>query len=372
MKVERKIALRYLFSRKSNDVITWISRIGAVGIAIGSAALVVALSVFNGFTGLIKDNIEAGSPYYVLRPEKGKTIRVSQAAIDSLSALEGVDAVQAVVEETVGFQYGEEKGLIILRGLQNAYNLSISASAARRYGIRTSLLEEARFFYPSSEGGKKHFRGSMAASLNTWSARPALISEVEGDVAAVSLDKARELLEMEEGECSYLQIECYEMGAQVPDPQRIREIVPGVVVMDRPAQNPEVYKVMWTEKLQISIILFFMVFMLAVNVYASMSMLIKEKQDDMATLRSMGAGPSMLKSIFRNETMLIVSIGLLIGVTAGLVLSWLQLEFGIVTIQGNNLVGVYPVDIQLKDILLCIIGVEAMGLLLSYLNTRNI
>lgn len=373
MKVDRKIALRYLFSRKSNDVITWISRIGAVGIAIGSAALVVALSVFNGFTCLIENNIEAGSPYYVVKPEKGKTLKVTDAQLDSLMVLEGVDAVQAVVEDIVGFQYGEEKGVITLRGLQNAYTLSVSASAARNYGIRTSLLTELEFYYPSEAAEKKHFRGSSANSLNTWSARPRMVVDMEGNVAIVPLARARDLLDMEERECSYLQMECHELDAEAPAPKTVADILgEGVAVLDREAQHPEVYKVMRVEKLMIILIIFFMVFMLAVNVYASMSMLIKEKQDDMIVLRSIGANPSMLKSIFRNETMLITNIGLLFGLVAGLLLSWLQLEFGFVTIPGNNLVDVYPVDIKLIDIILCVIGVEATGLLLAYFNTKNI
>lgn len=373
MKVERKIALRYLFSRKSNDVITWISRIGAVGIAIGSAALVVALSVFNGFTRLIESNIENGSPYYIVKPEKGRTLKVSAERLDLLRSLEGVDALQAVAEDIVGFQYGEGQGLITLRGLQDAYNLSVSASAARAYGIRTVLLTEANFYYPSAEAEKKHFRGSAASSLNTWSARPRSVADVEGDVAIVPLAVARELLDLKDDECSYLQIDCFEMDAKAPDAKVIGEVLGGgVAVLDRYAQFPEVYKVMRVEKLQIILILFFMVFMLAVNVYASMSMLIREKQDDMAVLRSMGASPAMLKGIFRNETMLITTLGLASGLLAGLILAWLQMRFGLVTIPGNSLVDVYPVDIQLKDILLCIIGVEAAGLLLSHLNTKNI
>ena len=113
-----KIAGRYLFARKSNDVITWISRISVLGIAIGTVALIAVMSVFNGFTSLIEANLDANSPDYRIVSETSKTFALDEQQADALSKMAGLSEMQAVIEDMVALKYGDVQGVVKIKALQ--------------------------------------------------------------------------------------------------------------------------------------------------------------------------------------------------------------------------------------------------------------
>lgn len=361
-----KIAGRYLFARKTNDVITWISRISVVGIAIGSAALIVVMSVFNGFTHLIESNIDASSPTYRIVPLNSKTYEFDDSLLSAIEDLEGVSLQQMVVEDMVAVRYGDVKDVVKIKGLPQANSLSISASAARKLGFRLNFLSPLELYYPQS--------GRISLSnpaLNHIKARATSIIAGDEDLVVLPIAQARELLSLEENQASALEIYSYD-GPQVS--QKVLQDLVGeeLQVQNRYQQHSQIYKMMRYEKLAVYLILFFIILIVAVNIYASLSMLIMEKQLDISHLRAMGASKVLVRKVFRREGMLVCGIGLAVGMIVGLLLVYAQSRWGLVRLPGNSMTAVYPVHLKLTDLLLSVGGVALIGGIIANLSTKNI
>lgn len=366
----RKIAVRYLFSGKSGTVVSRISRIGAAGIAVGVAALVVVLSVFNGFSALIEDNISQTCPYYVVRPVGGGHFVISDAEMDSLASLNGVYNVQRVVERTVGVRYAQTQGTAVLKGLQDAGALSVSAHLAGDLGIRTTFLTPLEIFYPKVQS--RPGIASLASSLNTYAGRPASIVDMPGGTVIVPIQRARDLFGMAGGEGDYLMVDCAPIGP-TPSKAQIRSVVgEDFAVLDRVEQVPELYKIMRVEKLAIFLILFFIILVVSLNVYASMSMLIMEKQRDIVTLRAMGMPSKKIRGVFELETLLVTGTGVLAGLAVGLAVAFAQRQFGLVRMPGNAIVDVYPIVVSFKDLIFTVLGVGLIGTAVAGISVKTI
>lgn len=362
MKVELKIAIRYLFSRKSHDIITWISRIGVVGIAVGSAALVVVLSVFNGFTELIERNIEENSPFYRIEPVEGSYMEGTQAMVNSIMTIVGVSFAQEVVEEMVAARYDENQAIVKMRGLASADDFWVSGYAARALGIRVQFLSKLELYYPT-------FGRSRLAPLKSIGSRPKKIVGGDDNSVCVPINAARNLLAMDSQRASYIEVFC----DATTDVRLLEKAVGGKCkVLDRRAQNPELYRVMSHEKLAIYLVLFFIIVVVAVNIYASESMLIIEKQRDIESLRAMGADERMVRRIYFTEGMLICFLGMLAGVVAGLLLAWAQQTWGFISMPGNGIVSAYPIKVEWADVLISMAGISLIGALISKLSLKNI
>jgi ABC-type lipoprotein release transport system permease subunit len=145
----------------------------------------------------------------------------------------------------------------------------------------------------------------------------------------------------------------------------------GFTVRDRQQQNTTLYKLLKYEKIAIYLILLFVMLIISFNIYGSLSMLIIEKRDDIATFRSMGADDSLIGQIFVREGWLISLLGIAVGIVLGLLVCWAQQRFGLVKMPGNFVVDAYPVVVRLTDILIVVAGVALIGWLIS-LGTRRI
>ncbi|MGM9788632.1 MAG: FtsX-like permease family protein [Candidatus Cryptobacteroides sp.] len=362
-----KIAGRYLFARKTNDVITWISRISVLGIAIGTAALIVVMSVFNGFTHLIESNIDSSSPTYRIVPQSGKTYSFDDSLLTALKELEGVSLLQMVVEDMVAVEYGDVKSVVKLKGLPEASSFSISAPIARKLGLKLSFLSPIELYYPQSEGkisltnpALNHIRGRATSILNS-----------DEELVVVPLAQARELLSLSENQASALEIYCYE-GSQTS--QKLLQELLGeeLRVENRYQQHSQIYKMMRYEKLAVYLILFFIILVVAVNIYASLSMLIMEKELDIIHLRAMGASKALVRRIFCSEGMLVCALGLALGIIIGLLLVYAQSRWGLVRLPGNSMTAVYPVQLKISDLLLSVGGVALIGGVIANLSTKKI
>ncbi len=363
-----KIAKRYLLSTRSNNIVTWISRIGVIGVAIGSAALVVVLSVFNGFTSLIEENIDANSPYYRVEPVVGKMIDGSGALVEKLAALEGVDYAEAVVEEKVAASYEGNQGIVTLRGLPSVGNFSVSADAAKMLGVNVRLLSQVDLYYPAI--GQKN---SLHSDLRKESGRPSSVSNISGTVVIAPAGTARKLLGWKEGSASYINLYCEGLGCAPPSLDDIRRLLGAdFMVLNREAQNEQIYRVMRSEKWAIYMILLFMVVIVALNIYASLSMLIMEKRKDIFTLKSMGATLRRLKGIFFTEGMMMTFAGLLAGVLVGLLLCLAQSRWGLIGMPGNGIVSSYPIKVKALDVVLSIGGVAIIGAAVSLVSASSV
>lgn len=336
--------------------------------AIGTAALIVVLSVYNGFDGMIRENLRATDPDYLVRPSEGKTFSCYTEEFSRLADLEGVSATVAVLEETVAVRYRGGQSIARLRGLENSWDCSVSSTLAKELGIHTAFFDRMEIYFPSKS--EQFSISNPQASLERIQTSPKNIVDLEGNVVIVPIQQARELLH-QEGMVTGFEIWC-DTG-KVPAAKEIKAILgDGFEVLDRVQQQPALYKMMRYEKAAIFLILLFIVLIVAFNIYGSLSMLIIEKRQDRETLRSLGASPKLIRRIFADNGWMVSGAGMAVGLAAGILLVLAQAYFGLVRMPGNSLVQFYPVELRFTDILLTLGGVMLIGAAITGISLKNI
>ena len=400
MNLSRFIARRYLFAKKSHQVINIISIISATGIAVGCAALVIILSIYNGFDQVVRSLNDAHTPDVQVTPAAGKVF-LPDGQFDFLQDDPRVKAVCGVLEESVFVQYGNNNKVVVARGVDSLYEqvtglrdylteglfelrfgdlsqVVLGRTVALELGVRTTFLEPLTVWFPSRT--KQVDLLNPLASLRQERLYPAGIVAVDQEFDQkymfLPLDALQSLLEYT-GEVSAVEVYLTPEGMDrrgMPSRQlldQMREQVgTAFVVRDRQQQNDTLYKLLLYEKAAIYLILLFIMLIISVNIYGSLSMLIIEKRDDIATLRAMGAEEKQIGRIFIREGWMISLLGIAAGVAIGLLVCWIQYRFGVVKMPGNFVVNAYPVDVQLGDIALIVAGVALIGWIISLLTRR--
>ena len=400
MRLSRFIAWRYLFAKKSHNVINIISIISAAGIAIGCAALVIILSIYNGFDSIVRDLNDSYTPDVLVSPASGKVFAYD-ARFDFLDADPRVRARCGVLEENVFAQYGERNKVVTARGVDSLYETTtrlrdflvegsfdlsygdlyqvvLGRTVALELGVRTSFLQPLTVWFPSRTQQVDLL--NPLSSLRQEKLHPAGIVALEQNFDQkylfMPLAALRELLEYDDavsGVEIYLAPEGLNrkgMASRRFLDELQETLGDGFVVRDRQQQNTMLYRLLKYEKIAIYLILLFIMLIISFNIYGSLSMLIIEKRDDIATLRAMGADDALVERIFVREGWLISLLGIAVGVLAGLGVCWAQQRFGLVKMPGNFVVDAYPVVIQTSDILIIIAGVALIGWLISFLTRR--
>ncbi len=384
-----KFAFRYLFARKSYNVINMISGIGVAGMAIGTAALIIILSVFNGFNRLVSDSLAHAKADLVVRPATGKVFIPDSALFSGVLADERVVRLSSVLEEQVFVSYEGRQSLARVRGLDEAaqeesplqnhlvdgkwvfqlgeLNYGVAgAGLAYSLGLSPRFITPLEIFYPSRT--KQVNLANPAATLRSAKLRLGGVISVNSDLDArlmlVPIGLMRELLEYET-EVSSLDIWTAPGTADAVQQDLIRSLGPSFRVLNRVQQDESLFRMMRYEKLAIFLILIFIVLLVAFNIYSSLRMLVIEKREDSGTLRAMGAPEALLRRIFLWEGWLISLLGMVIGLVLGILLVWVQQRFGLVSMPGNFIVSAYPVVLKASDILWTVLGVSSVGFLMA-------
>lgn len=388
------VAKRYLFAKKSHNVINIISLISAVGIAVGTTALVVVLSVYNGFEGLVKDLYSTYESDLVIEPAKGKFFIPQGEAFESIREDSRIGSVSQVLQENVFLTYAGRQSVAIIKGVDSAYlskssleesvvegefslkvkgvdHAVIGRGLAGELGLRTHFLDPLEIYYPKRGGDEVLLMMNPMASLSKEILFPSGVvrgdQNVEKSYVFVSIEKARALLDAP-GEVSSLEIIVNE-GVSVEEVQRdlVSALGEEFLVKNRYQQNETIYKMMTYEKVAIYMILLFIIIVVTCNVFGSLTMLIIEKSDDIHTLESMGASHSLIRNIFTLEGWLITFLGMLCGVVLGVLLCWIQQYFGVIKMPGSFIVNTYPVVVNWVDIVITMVGVSLVGFLITAL-----
>ena len=400
MKLSRFIARRYLFAKKSHNVINIISIISAAGIAIGCAALVIILSVYNGFDGVVRDLNDAATADVLVTPVRGKVF-VPDERFDAFREDPRVKAVCGVLEESVFVQYGDRNKVVVARGVDSLYEqvtalrdhlvegdfsltfgdlnqVVLGRLVAMELGVRTTFLQPLTAWFPSRT--RQVDLLNPLASLRQEKLHPAGIVSLEQNFDQkylfMPLPALRELLEYQD-EVSAVEIYLTPQGLDRKG-MASREVLSQLkaslgdtfLVRDRQQQNTTLYKLLIYEKVAIYLILLFVMLIISFNIYGSLSMLIIEKRDDIATLQAMGADDALVGRIFVREGWMISLLGIAVGVGIGLLVCLLQQHYGFVKMPGNFVVDAYPVVVQPLDIVLVVVGVAFIGWLISLLTRR--
>ena len=398
MRLAGFIAKRYLFAKKSHNVINIISAISAIGMAVGTAALIIILSVYNGFDSLIKTMMSNVEPDLLITPSTGKTFVPDDSTYDWIYDQPCVKNMCCVLEEQVFISYDGKQSLAKAKGVDWIYEdesplrnhirdgefklhrgdiplAVVGAGLAYEMGISPRFLAGIDIYFPTRTG--KISLTNPAASLEFIRAYPSGIFSVNNDVDAelmiIPIEQMRELLEYDD-EVSAVEIRLIE-GTSKEELKALQKEIserlgPGFKVKDRFQQNESLYKMMKYEKAAIFMILIFVIIIIAFNIFGSLTMLIIEKRDDIQTLRSLGAQDNLIRRIFVLEGWLISLVGLAGGLILGVGFSALQQTFGIIKIPGHFVVQAYPVILSWSDIMLTIVGVAVIGYIIALIPAR--
>ena len=399
MRLASFIAGRYLFARKSHNVINVISAISVVGMAIGTAALTIILSIYNGFDSLVRDMMGNLEPDILITPSKGKVFVPEGECYDWIYAQESVASMCTVLQEQVFISYDGHQGVAIAKGMDAIAQEEspirenirdgkfefrhgdipegvVGVGLAYKMGINPRFLAPIQLYYPSRT--RKLSPSSPSSSIeyiNIWpSGLFSINSEIDNSYILLDIDKMRELLEYSGEEVSAVEIRMKEgCGAR-----ELKRVIDGIserlgedfTVSDRFRQNESLYKMMKYEKASIYLILIFVILIIGLNIHASLSMLIIEKREDISTLRAMGAGEKLIRRVFVLEGWFISLLGLAIGLLMGLAFCLLQQRFGLISMPGNFVIQAYPVVLKGSDLLITALSVAILGYLIATFTER--
>ena len=362
--------------------------------AIGTAALIIILSVYNGFDSLIRSMMGSVEPDLMITPTKSKTFIPEGEAFDWIYEQASVKNMSCVLQEDVFITYGESQSLVKAKGVDRIYEeesplqaqmiqgdftlhrgdvplACVGSGLAYEMGINPRFLTAIELYFPSRT--RKISTANPASSLESIKVWPSGVFQLGGDadkdLLILPIDKMQELLEYEGNVVSAVEIRLDE-GISERELRNLQDEISmrlgeGFKVSDRFQQNESLYKMMKYEKAAIYTILIFVIIIIAFNIFGSLSMLIIDKASDIRTLRSMGASEKLIRRIFTLEGWSISLIGLAAGLIIGISFALLQQHFGFIKMPGQFLVQAYPIVISWSDILLTAAGVAAIGYLIA-------
>ena len=374
------IARRYLFAKKSTNAINIISAISMVGVLVGSAALIIILSVFNGFEEMVLKMFNTITPQVVVSPAKGKTFNPNTAYFNQLRNDQKVYSFTEVLSENALVRYDTKQTPAMIKGVSNDFlknksldtimvegTFVLESRAGQPQAVLGSALQAFLSVNPADPfeqlqiySPKKGTQGSSVNPLDDFtmlSISPAGIFEVQQDfdnLLIVPLSFARALLG-EPKDVSAIEINVNSgVDAEAFKKKIENDLGSSYVVKNRIEQNQALYNVLGSEKWMVYIILTFILIIAIFNIIGSLTMLVIDKQKDISVLSSLGAGKKLIKRIFLAEGMMITLTGCIFGVLIGLIFCLLQQHFGWVKMGDANFMfsNAYPIALKWKDFVL--------------------
>jgi lipoprotein-releasing system permease protein len=395
------IAKRYLIAKKSHNIINIISIISVIGVMVGTGALIIVLSVFNGFEGLVMGLFNSFNPDLKIEATEGKTFTMNQEQMTRIKQIPGIKYVVESVEENALARFGDKQSIVMMKGVSDdfmkmtpldsfmvngRYTLGSDQKPACVIGAGVAYflsIYPADFAVPISlylpKRTKKTLSGLPEQSFNS---RPVYVAgvfsiqpEFDMSYVIVPISLARDLLEYK-NEITSLEIGLSDPSALAKVKPRVAEILgPGFTVKDHYQQQATLYRVMKSEKWAVFFILALILVIAAFNMIGSLSMLIVDKKKDIAILWSLGAGKKQIRRIFFTEGMMISLAGGLLGLILGGLLAFLQEKFGLIRLgggEGTYIVDAYPVKVQLLDFIYVMITVILIGAATTWYPVRQI
>lgn len=388
-------ARRYLFSKKSHSVINIVSGVSAFSVAIPVMAMVILLSVFNGFEGLIKSMYRSFDPDIRITPVRGKVFPIDSLPRERFLAIDGVRDAAYALEDNVVFEYRDRQAFGTMCGVDSLYRQVVPLDSLRTegvfqlqfgdfpeayvgqgmayaLGIRVNLNSPISVYVPRRGRVSPLLPYSFYKKQNIFpSGVFALEAEVDGKYVIVPLHFAQELLDYP-GQASSVAIRL-EADAS---PQRVQQQIgqwlgDDYKIQSRYQQKESFYRIMMYEKWGIYFIILLVLVIASFSLIGSLVMLIIEKRKDSQTLVTMGADTKLLRKIFVAEGMLIYLIGAGGGLLLGVALALAQQHFGFLKLSGETfLIDAYPVEVHPSDLAWVIVTFVSVSYLISVLTVR--
>lgn len=373
------IALRYIFGRKSHNVVNIISAVAVSGIAVASAAIVIVLSVFNGFSGLVQSRFSLIDPDLLVVPASGKIIESGDSIARVIDGIEGVEfAVPSLSERGIVMAADDSQVPVVFKGVDSIYYNMIDLNKITDY-YKNTLPGDTLPHAVISLGVASHLNNNENSPLSLYTLRrigrinPAnplsafnssdlsvtrIVSidqpEFDDDHIFIPLQTARQLLQYYDGECSAIEIKVDDNADAEVVRKNISRRFPSLKVLSKTQQHQDSYNMIAIEKWVTFSMLIFILVIAAFNIISTLSLMVIEKRDNMDTLHFLGADQSFIKNIFGLIAVIITFMGGIIGIVVGLALSFAQQWGGFIKLSGDSSllsITAYPVSVRFVDIL---------------------
>ena len=398
------VARRYMFSKKSVGAINVISFISVAGVAVGTMALVIVLSVFNGFHDLVASLFTNFDPQIEVVPVKGKTINADAPELDRIRHLDFVDVATDVVEDQAIAVYGDRQRMVTVMGVDENFDQLTNISdilygdgdftlrvanlyfgvpgirLAQDLGLGARWADYLKIYAPVRRGQLTDLDTPTDGFVVDSLLSPGVVYAVnqnkyDRDRIITSIYFARQLFD-QDGMLSSLQLRL-KPGTDLSTAKREIKAAAGEKfrVLDRFEQQADTFRIMQIEKVLAYVFLTFILIVACFNIISSLSMLIIDKKDDINTLHNLGANERQIQSIFLYEGRIISAVGALVGIGLGLALCGLQQAFGFVKMgesSGTFIVNAYPVSVHYWDVLVVFITVILIGWAASWIPARRL
>jgi ABC-type lipoprotein release transport system permease subunit len=386
------IAKRYLFSKKSHNAINIISGIAVTGVCIGTLALVIVLSAFNGLADLVESLYNSFDSDIHITLKQGKIFSADSPELTELKKLKGVAYYTEIVEGNALLKFSDKQCIATIKGVDNQFRPMSGFDTLVREGkfdlTRNNIVigkgiglvlqtGPSDMFSPVSIFAPK--RGTVNSlnpedglnELKVYTAGTFSINnEFDDKYVIMGIDKARTLFDFK-NELTSVELALEKNTDKAAVQKEIEKILGGkYVVKNREQQNELLYKTLRSEKVWTFIILFFILIIATFNVIGSLTMLIIEKKKDITILHNMGADIQLIRRIFLVEGMLITFIGAFSGIFLGTLICWLQQTFSFVKFDEGYVVDAYPVSFHLADFVLIISSVMLIGFFAAWYPVR--
>jgi lipoprotein-releasing system permease protein len=394
MNVPLLIAKRYFLSKKKRNIITIISNISMVGVAVGTMALIVVLSVFNGLEDLVRSLYGKSDPNLAITAVRGKSFEMTPALLAKVQNTPGVALLTEVIEDNALLQYHDRQMVVKMRGLSDNYfgqspiDSSIKAGDHRlsRGDLEYALVGEGvqhelsitldnrlaplKLLYPRQVPGRKTLSINPDQAFNEESILAGGIFHIEQKLddsyLFVPLSFAQRLLNYGNRRTAlYVRVGASFKLDNVKDELR-ESLGSGFVVQDSDEQHVSLLKAIKIEKLFVFITFAFILLIASLNIFFSLSMLVIDKRKDIAVLLAMGATEQTVRRSFLLVGAIVALVGAFTGLVLGVAICWVQETFHFVSMgMATSIVDSYPVKMQASDIFFICLAIIAITLAVS-------
>jgi len=388
MPLSLSIAYRYLFGKKSTNAINVITGISVLGIAIGTAALIIIMSVLNGFEQVTRSYLDTFNPDIKIIPAEGKFFYSNENWISQLEDIDGVAVFTKTLEEVVFLEYGDKQHVGIIKGVDEYHNDVIN--------LQPSMVGGDLDFSPSEYGSHAVLGQGVSNKLNVsldnpftpimahvlkrnkkifdkdFKSRPLLgrgvfsiKNERDNQYVITSYEVVRALLDLY-GQISAIEIKMTDSANESSVLSEIRGLVgDDYEVLNRFEQDKSNLRIMKVEKWTSYLILGFVLILITFNVIGCLWMIVLEKKKDISVLQSFGGQKSFVKRIFHYEGLLISAIGFLIGFAGATLFYVLQKQYDLIGVPEGFAITSYPIEMRFFDVVVVLVTVLVLGYLAS-------
>lgn len=390
-------AWRYFKSKKTTNAITIIAWVTVLAMAVGTAALIIVLSIFNGFEGLVKGLYSSFYPDVRITSRTSNVMLLTAAQTAQLRSLNGVEGLSLVAETNSHLQYGEYRANAVMKGVDTFYSrisgvpqfmsngvfftgdqetpaLVLGSGIENALNLQSdrSLLVVTAYLPKRGAGVSAQPMDAISAMNFQPSGAFAIQQDFDNKYVITNLQTVKQLVGLGENEYSAVEIKLAAGVDQAAVMLRLQEMLGSeYLVENRYQQNRSLFAVMQLEKWAIYGILCLILIIAAFNMIGALTMLVLEKQQDIQILKAMGATNGFIRNVFLAEGLLLALSGGLLGTIAALLFCYLQVTLKLIPLQGSFVIDYYPVKIVVTDLVLILATVIVIALLASWLPSEK-